>query len=321
MKHIEIAFRTPNQWWKYPVVFFVGVFLAQFIGFFPALIIFFGRMIEDPNISFESLTNLTLLGYSKNFNLFMLMIPFAVTLILSILMIKAMHKRGVSQIINGTKKVRWNKVFFGFIVWLVLLGIGLGIDLEMNPDTYKFQFEPSKFIILVLISLLLIPIQTTSEEYLFRGYLFQGFGSLFKNAIPAIIFPALIFGLLHIANPEVSEYGFWVVMPQYVLFGVVFGLLTALDDGMEIAIGTHAANNIFLSIFFTEGSAVFQTDALFFAEKVDPEYSLISFIIFSAIFIGIMQMKYKFDWKVLTKKIVPPAITDENSPEIIISND
>jgi uncharacterized protein len=38
------------------------------------------------------------------------------------------------------------------------------------------------------------------------------------------------------------------MMPQYVFFGIVFAVLTMIDDGIEIAIGAHAANNIFLSV-------------------------------------------------------------------------
>jgi membrane protease YdiL (CAAX protease family) len=41
------------------------------------------------------------------------------------------------------------------------------------------------------------------------------------------------------------------MMPQYVLFGLVFGIITVLDDGIEAAVGAHAANNIFLCIMVT----------------------------------------------------------------------
>jgi hypothetical protein len=42
-----------------------------------------------------------------------------------------------------------------------------------NPDGFVLNFKPVPFVILLIIGTLLIPIQTSTEEY--RGYL-QGLG-------------------------------------------------------------------------------------------------------------------------------------------------
>jgi membrane protease YdiL (CAAX protease family) len=42
------------------------------------------------------------------------------------------------------------------------------------------------FLILVLIAVLLIPLQTSFEEYLFRGYWMQGLGILAKKPLGPI---------------------------------------------------------------------------------------------------------------------------------------
>ena len=52
-------------------------------------------------------------------------------------------------------------------------------------------------------------------------------------------------------------------MPQYIVFGLIFGIITILDDGIEAAMGAHAANNIFLCIMVTNESSALQTPALY----------------------------------------------------------
>ena len=68
---------------------------------------------------------------------------------------------------------------------------------------------------------------------------------------------------MHVMNPEIKEFGFLTMMPQYISFGLLFGIISVLDNGIELAIGAHAANNIFLSIFVTQKSSTLQTVAMF----------------------------------------------------------
>ena len=39
---------------------------------------------------------------------------------------------------------------------------------------------------------------------------------------------SVLFGLMHSFNPEVEEFGFFTMMPQYVAFGLIFGIITIL---------------------------------------------------------------------------------------------
>jgi membrane protease YdiL (CAAX protease family) len=70
-----------------------------------------------------------------------------------------------------------------------------------------------------------------------------------------------LFGILHLANPEVQLLG-KVVLIYYILTGVFVGILTAMDNGLELGIGFHAANNIFGCLILTNNWQVFQTDAI-----------------------------------------------------------
>ena len=60
---------------------------------------------------------------------------------------------------------------------------------------------------------------------------------------------------MHYFNPEVKAFGLAVILPLYIWFGIFFGLCTLMDDGIELALGAHTINSIFLSVFFTQESS------------------------------------------------------------------
>ncbi|MDC1068759.1 type II CAAX endopeptidase family protein [Candidatus Kapabacteria bacterium] len=316
MNHLERCFDNQNQWWKYLLVIIFGFLGGQLIGIIPSIVL----VLSETGISgldTNALTDLSSIGFSKNTNLVFLLLPFVFMLFISMGLVRYLHLRSFSNITNGTSKIRWNRIFYSSFLWLCILILSVGIDFISDPDNFTLNYNASEFWILCLISLLLIPLQTTSEEYFFRGYFYQVVGVISKNRLVAAIIPGIIFGLMHYANPEVEEHGMMLAMPHYILSGLVFGLITALDDGMELAIGAHAINNIFLSILITEKATVFQTDALFSVVESTIDWtSLIFMLFYNGIFIFFLHKKYKFNWSVLLKKVDNPNIDNTYSNSI-----
>jgi membrane protease YdiL (CAAX protease family) len=143
-----------------------------------------------------------------------------------------------------------------------VIGVAMiAVGYFMSPEDYVWNFKPLPFFILVVISFLFLPIQTSMEELLFRGYLMQGFGTWFKKSFVALLLTSVIFGLLHGLNPEVEKLG-WISMVYYIGTGLVLGIFTLMDEGTELALGFHAANNIIAAVLVTANWTVFQTDAL-----------------------------------------------------------
>lgn len=89
--------------------------------------------------------------------------------------------------------------------------------------------------------------------------------------------------------------GFWTSMTGYLTIGIVFGITSVLDDGIEVAIGAHSINNILSSIFVTSKSLALQTPALLFQKEVHPQKENWILLILSILFIVILT--YKNNWK------------------------
>ncbi len=316
MKHLERALDGQNQFWKYLLNFAAGFAASNIIGAIPlGSVIAYkiatsgGTITPNPHNAMD----LSVYGISQNLGFILLMIPFVLAFITTIYLFKPLHKRLLAEVINGTKQIRWKRYFTALGIWFIIGLLYLTVDYALNSTNYKLQFDATKLIPLVLLSLLFIPIQTAYEELLFRGYFTQGIAAWSKNRWVAIIFPALLFGLMHSFNPEVKEYGFWATMPQYVIFGLLFGLMTILDDGIELAMGAHAANNIFSCLFVTNAASALQTPAVFNQLNINPTKETLVLSIMGILSIIIFSRVYKWNFAVLNKKIemeIPEVIEE-----------
>ncbi len=304
MNHLERALDGQNQWWKYLVIVVAGFVASNVIGAIPLGIVLVVKMMQNGMTTLPANPmDFAAYGINPNVGLVLVIIPFIVALITVILLLKPLHRRSLKDVINGTTTIRWSHFVFSFFIWAIILGVMLVVDYILDPSNFVMQFDMTRFVILVVVSLLLFPFQTTYEEVLFRGYLAQGVAAWTRNRWLVVLLPSLLFGFMHIMNPEVKEYGFWLTIPQYVLFGVIFGIITVLDDGIETAMGAHAANNIFMSILVTNKASVLQTSALFEQQRVDPLKDMITLAVCGIIFIAILSFRYKWKFSVISQKV------------------
>ena len=123
---------------------------------------------------------------------------------------------------------------------------------------------------------------------------------------------SLLFGLMHAFNPEIKEFGFLTMMPQYILFGLIFGVITILDDGIEAAMGAHTANNVFLCIMLTNQSSALQTQAVYEQQNIYPWTEFTGLVFTGIIFIGILKTIFKWhDFSLLFSEVEVDKIPNQ----------
>lgn len=307
------GFKGKNRWWRYLVMILVLV-VATVIGSFPYTI---AILIKSSSMGIQvdasDVSSINILGLNKNLMLFMLTLSFVAALFAFILFLKPLHERNIADTLTSRKKFDFKRFFFAAGIWGGLMIISLIVGYLTNPDNYTLQFDASQFIILFFVAIIFITMQATFEEVIFRGYFQQGLAVLTKNAWIPIILTSFVFGLMHMSNPEVKEFGVAIMLPQYILLGLIFAICVIMDEGLEIAIGVHVVNNVLGSLLLTHDSSVLQTSALFKVEKIDPIYSFYELIVSLLILIFIMAYKYKWgSFKKLFAKLKPETISVED---------
>jgi uncharacterized protein len=287
--------------------------VSNTIGAIPLFIAYGVKAASNPEVVSKIAANpsdISVLGFNSNIGLLLMLIPFVAGIIAFVFLVKPLNGRTFIQTINGTNSIRWKRFFISAIVWAVLSGLYLFIYLGFDPSNFTLNNKSITLLYLTIISFLFIPFQAGFEEVLFRGYLMQGFAVLARNRWFPLIMTSILFGLLHAFNPEVKDFGFITMMPQYLLFGLVFGIATIMDDGIEISMGAHSANNMFLCIFLTNKSSALQTSALYEQKNVYPWPEFLGLLIASLIFIIVLKKIFKWkDFSCLWGKINKNEVT------------
>ena len=309
--YIAQAYKFKHDVWRY-VVGTIIIFLIgwQLIGTIPLTIVSFleaGSLPEFLSASESSFASL--FPAKSNLYLLLILLTFIGGFIALIFVIKYIHKQTLTQLTTSRKKIDWGRFFFGFGLIATLSIVTTVLDFYSNPENYLVQFELIPFLIMLVIVVTLIPIQTSFEEYFFRGYLMQGIGIAAKNKWVPLLITSVIFGGLHFFNPEVEKIGN-IAMVYYIGTGFFLGIITLMDEGMEISLGFHAGTNLIIALLVTSDWTVFQTNSILL-DLSEPgagiEVVLPVFILYPML-LAIMAWKYKWTgWREkLFGKISPP---------------
>jgi membrane protease YdiL (CAAX protease family) len=174
---------------------------------------------------------------------------------------RAFHGIKPRWLASVAPRLRWRWLLVSFVVALVPLVVsivlagflpGAGEAEEVSTGINDFTDTTRDFLLVIV---LLTPLQAVAEEYAFRGYLTQAFGSLVRNPAHArylaVIGPALLFAAAHGGQS-------FPVFVDRLAFGVVAGILVIATGGLEAAIAYHVLNNLLafgIALFFGDMTA------------------------------------------------------------------
>lgn len=293
---LKNAYKGKNSLIIYVVTIILVVF-GYFLGQLPLSLLMLkngaesGMNQSDMEIAIREM-DFSAFGLDQNYSMFLILLTFVSAMIFLWLCVTRLHKKDFKDIITPRTNIDWSKILFSFSLWFGLTLLIEALFFLQNPDNYSFQFDSQAFAILAIIAIFLLPIQTSFEELFFRGYLMQGISLGSSTRLAPLIITSVAFGIMHIMNPEVSEFGLRLMMTYYIGVGLFLGILTLMDDSLELALGIHAATNIYGATMVTFDSSAIQTPALFKMASVDVRLMLLAFIFAAILFFIIVSKKY-----------------------------
>ena len=169
---------------------------------------------------------------------------------------------------STVNRFRWWRVSLGFWVWIILVGGPVVLAVASDSEAYQFSFNPATFIPYAIVAIVLLPIQTTSEELFFRGWIIQWAAKRNTNIIWLSTLSGALFSLPHLVNPEAASdlvgafFGYFSV-------GFALGWVTVRDRSLEIAIGAHLSNNLFAALVVGYEGGALPAEALFITESLE----------------------------------------------------
>ena len=305
---IEQGIKKSNEFWKY-ILGSILIIGASTLGQIPLGMAVAFKALKSGKMPTNTNDAINLLD--SNLSLFLIMLSFVFGFIGLVLVVKYFHKQTLLEVTTSRKKVDWSRIFFSFGLWALFSIVTTLITYYTNPGELVWNFKPIPFAILFVIATLLIPVQTSTEEYVFRGYLMQGFANLAKNKWFPLVMTSVIFGSMHLLNPEVEKMGYFVLI-YYIGTGLFLGILTLMDEGIELSLGFHAANNLITALLVTSDWTALRTNSIF-KDTSTPSGTMeiiIPVLVIYPILLFIFSRKYQWtNWK---EKLTGNIIQENN---------
>jgi membrane protease YdiL (CAAX protease family) len=257
-------------------------------------------------VGLEQLGTLDITGILQalppNTTLALMLFPFALVAVLVLVLIRHLHNISIRAFITSRDKIDWKRIGFAFTGIVLLNSLFFIISYYTNPSDFQWNFDPQAFAILFVIAIVLVPLQTSAEELFFRGYLMQGLGQVFKQRIFPLLITSLLFGFMHFGNPEIDKLG-PLLMVSYVSMGFFFGIITLMDEGLELALGYHAGNNLLISLLVTSDWTAFQTNSLFL-DVSTPDVYMLAFMQLPMLLILLVLFSWKYGWNNWRQRLI-----------------
>lgn len=298
--YIEQGYKGDIGLWKYWVIP---------VGFILFMIANYIATILSP-VNVEDSMQLLIAQLGSNTVLVILLLPLVVGLFVVLGWTKLVHSQTITSLTTSRKKIDWKRIFFAFTLWGLVTVLLTGIDIYIQPEDYVFNFKPVPFFTLAIIGILLIPLQTSFEEYLFRGHMMQGIGLMTKNRWIPLVITSVLFGVMHLGNPEVTRLGLGI-MVYYIGTGFFLGILTLMDEGLELSLGFHAANNLVGALLLTADWTAFQTESIY-RDVSEPTLGWDVFIPVLVVYpILLFIFSKKYGWKNWKERLTGKVLTKE----------
>jgi len=111
---------------------------------------------------------------------------------------------------------------------------------------------------------------------------------------------------------NVLSHNTYIIMFWYVGTGFLLGLFTLMDEGTELAIGFHAANNLFIAILVTADWTAFQTDSLLL-DVSDPEVGFMTFVPLLIYYPAlVLFFAWRYKWKNWNDKLFGKIVKQQD---------
>ncbi|MCS7011490.1 MAG: CPBP family intramembrane metalloprotease [Anaerolineales bacterium] len=305
-EYLRLADSGKNEWWRYLLSVLIIFFSWQIVGSIPTfLLIAWVKLDPDPQTDFTAEGHFLGVPTIVSFVIFMLA---SWTFLAGIwFAVRVLHGRPFLTLITPAHRVDWKRLGQGALLWFLLVALAAAVEALLYPGRYRLTFEPASFLLFLPLALVLIPIQTSAEELFFRAYLLQGFGRRIRNLWILTFLSGFLFMLPHLLNPEAQESPLLMAF-NYFAIGALLAYVTLRDGRLELALGIHAANNLFTGIFANYVITVMPTPSLFTVQELDAVYSTVSVLVAIVLFLVFLRPSWPRPTSAQFQDVPPPAL-------------
>ena len=295
-----------NRWWRWGIGISFVLLIWQVIGLIPFMVAC--AYVNNAQMPQFTCDDLQIAGDSLVPGYILSNYGFIIGIIGVWITVKLIHKKTLTQVTTGRVTFDYNRALYAIWVGVSLNAVVLILNLLFFDVDMTFRApNPWEYITFFLFAIVLTPYQAALEEVFFRGYLLQGVSLITRNRFVLVATTSLLFMAPHLANPEPFEYGFAPYVSMLLLWAAFMALLTLVDGGIELAVGYHAINNLWIALIANTEVTAMLSPSLFVVPM--EGYTLFPDVIFESCVMSILfvifNQKYRwFRWRDVTAKVL-----------------
>lgn len=166
------------------------------------------------------------------------------------LVVKVIHRRPLRGVLGIGGRLYWPDFARSALVTLVV-GLVIGpIALLIDPTVVRGSASLSGWLAAAPLLLVILFLQTSAEELVFRGYLHQTLAARFATPIIWLAVPTLLFTAMHWqsqASTAMNLAGLFIILG----FSLSMSWFVMATGNLAAAMGAHFANNIGAVMLFS----------------------------------------------------------------------
>ena len=224
-----------NEFWRTLIGFFLFILIVFFL--YGGGLFVLSRLEHTISLKHQKLTTLLLF---TSFTIWHIALFFVVFFI---------HRRSYFSLVGVCGKISGRHFVRAFLVTMLISLFAL-IIIPFESFFFEEKYLPdvemvkiTHWVRWVVPAIIVIFIQISAEELLFRGYLLQQFIARFKSFWIWAIVPSILFGAGHF---DFHSFGYntYFYMANATVFGVMASILTVKSKNISYALGMHFFNNV-----------------------------------------------------------------------------
>lgn len=239
---LDRARSRPQRWWRPLLVALVAatLYVAMVVVIGVPLVII-ALSIPEFGATFDALAQ----GDVPSFEVadptgfLLLIVPLIVMIPALLAASRMLGGRGVGLLLSVAGRIRWAWLGRSLLAALAVYAVQTAISLALaaaTGESVEADVSQPGLGLMVLLIVLLVPLQSAAEEYVFRGFLMQAIGTWLKHPLFPILLPIPLFVFGHL-------YDVWGLL-SVAVFAVAAAWLVWRTGGLESAIALHAVNNV-----------------------------------------------------------------------------
>lgn len=229
-------------WWKPLVGVLFGVIVFFVIQVALTVFLVIDAVLEGGSTPLsERVTEAGQLDHVTPWTMLYLNLGLASLTLVAWLVVRVVHGMRPRWLASVKPGFRW-KFFLAcagmaVIAMVASLVVGAFLPGDSNGTTGSAHLPTGQLLATAVVILFTTPLQAMGEEYGFRGYLMQAFGSFSGSRVVALLVTSGLFALAH------GTQNFPLFFDRFA-FGLMAGTVVILVGGLEAGIALHVLNNL-----------------------------------------------------------------------------